>query len=149
MNEKWDERFLAVADLVGTWSKDVSTKVGAVIVRPDRTIASVGYNGFPRGVDDNLPKIENRAMKYPRTVHAELNAILSANEPVKGYTIYITPLFSCASCAGAIIQSGITRVVWRGVIPSRWNDNFLISNEMFEEANISCVRYTKKDTNHV
>jgi len=50
----WHDRFFAMADLVGSWSKDPSTKVGAVIIRPDRTIASVGYNGFPRGVEGHL-----------------------------------------------------------------------------------------------
>lgn len=49
MLSKWDERFIELARLVATWSKDPSTKVGAVIVRPYRTVASVGFNGFARG----------------------------------------------------------------------------------------------------
>ena len=52
IDEKWDRRFLALAEHVADWSKDPSTKTGAVIVRPDRTIASMGYNGFPRGMAD-------------------------------------------------------------------------------------------------
>jgi dCMP deaminase len=105
----WDKRFLELAALVGGWSKDPSTKVGAVIVRPDRTIASLGYNGFPRGVDDTY---KDREHKLLRTVHAEMNAILSAREPVNGYTLYVTPLCPCSNCAAAIIQSGIKRIVY-------------------------------------
>ena len=98
----WDERFFALADMVGSWSKDPSTKVGAVIIRPDRTIASVGYNGFPRGVYDGPEIYEDRPRKLLRTVHAEANAILSAREPLHGYTLYVTPLHPCANCSGLI-----------------------------------------------
>lgn len=111
MVSKWDRRFLDMAAFVATWSKDPSTQVGAVIVRPDRTIASVGYNGFPRGVSDDDARYADRSLKYPMIVHAEMNAILSAKEPLLGYAIYVTPLAPCATCAGAIIQSGIKRVV--------------------------------------
>ena len=66
----WHQRFLALAAHVGSWSKDPSTKVGAVIVRNDRTIVSVGYNGFPRHCDDDPELYADRTKKYPRTVHA-------------------------------------------------------------------------------
>lgn len=136
----WDRRFLALAEHIGGWSKDPSTQVGAVIVRPDRTIASVGYNGFPRGVVDDPGRLADRALKYPRTVHAELNAILSANEPVKGFTLYVTPLSPCSNCAGAIIQAGIARVVAKcGQVPPRWLEDFNTAGSMFDEAGVQVV----------
>lgn len=136
----WDRRFLALAAHVGAWSKDPSTQVGAVIVRPDRTIASVGYNGFPRGVNDDPGRLADRAEKYPRTVHAELNAILSANEPVKGFTLYVTPLHPCSNCAGAIIQAGLSRVVAScGQAPERWAEDFDTAGSMFDEAGVQVI----------
>lgn len=131
---KWDKRFLDLAHHIGEWSKDPSTKVGAVIVRPNRTIASVGYNGFPRGVDDTYTTREDKLMK---TVHAEMNAILSANEPVKGYTLYVSPLFPCSNCAAVIIQAGIKHVVaYMPDSPDRWGDSFKAASMMFLEAGV-------------
>lgn len=112
---KWDKRFLETAKLVSTWSKDPSTKCGAVIVRPDKTIASVGFNGFPRGCDDDPEIYDNRGLKYSRVIHAEQNAILNAHEVVKGCTLYTYPPGigpSCDRCSAHIIQAGITRVVF-------------------------------------
>lgn len=137
---EWDLRFLALAEHVAAWSKDPSTKVGAVIVRPDRTIASVGYNGFPRGVRDDAERYADRRTKYPMTVHAELNAIVSAKEPLKGYTIYVAPLSPCAGCAGAIIQAGISRVVAKCLQPERWRESFDHSSVMLSEAGLEvCI----------
>ncbi|WLB77042.1 deoxycytidylate deaminase [Bradyrhizobium elkanii] len=83
--ERWDRYFLKVAQAVSTASKDPSTKVGAVIVRPDRTMASFGYNGFPRGIADTDERLNNREVKYDLVVHGEINAILTAREPLHGY----------------------------------------------------------------
>ena len=132
----WHERFFSVADLVGSWSKDPSTKVGAVIVRPDRTIASVGYNGFPRGSFDRYGSREDKLM---RTVHAEANAILSAHEPLHGYTLYVTPLHPCANCAGLIIQSGIKTVHYKATAPSSaaWEDHFRVMKDMFAQSSVT------------
>jgi dCMP deaminase len=134
-SDKWDTRFLDLAEQVGGWSKDPSTKVGAVIVRPDRTIASVGFNGFPRHVADVY---SNREDKLLRTVHAELNAILSARESLKGYHLYVSPLFPCAHCAAAIIQSGIKYVDARmGPPRPEWQKSFDAAAKMFKEAAIA------------
>lgn len=133
---KWDDRFFDLANLVGSWSKDPSTKVGAVIVRPDRTIASVGYNGFPRGVDDTYTTREDKLL---RTVHAEANAILAAREPLHGYTLYVTPLHPCANCTGLIIQSGIKEVHFKMTAKSTpaWAEHFRVMVKMFERTNIT------------
>lgn len=133
----WDTRFLDLAFSVAAWSKDPSTRVGAVIARPDRTIASLGFNGFPRRTDDAEHLYQDRDEKLRRTVHAELNAILSSHEPVRGHTIYTT-FHPCSGCAAAIIQAGIKRVVcaFHG-IPDRWMADFASSRAMLEEAEIA------------
>ena len=144
---KWDERFLDMARLVSGWSKDPSTKCGAVIVRPDRTIVSTGFNGFPRGCSDDPEVYANRELKYARVVHAELNAILHAKEDLTGYTIYTWPPGfgpSCDRCSAHIIQSGITRVVHirdTSEFALRWKDAAQIGLDMYEEAGVEVVAY--------
>lgn len=147
----WTTRFLDMARLVATWSKDPSTKVGAVIVRPDRTVASVGYNGFPRGTSDHHQHLNNRDIKLRRTVHAEINAILTSRDSVVGCTIYVTPLHPCASCAGAIIQSGIKRVVAELAKDPHpgWTEDFEAATRMFREAGIAVDLITPEVTNEV
>ena len=113
----WDEYFMAVALLAAERSKDPSTQVGACIVDADNRIVSTGYNGFPYGCsDDEYPwsrEGEDAAnTKYGYVVHAELNAILNARgRNVAGTRIYVA-LFPCNECAKAIIQAGITEVVY-------------------------------------
>lgn len=134
--DKWDTRFLELAELVASWSKDPSRKVGAVIVRPDRTIAGVGYNGFPRGVVDNEARYNDREVKYQLVVHAEANAILSAGESVKGMTLYGT-LYPCCECAKLIIQSGIrTVIVPRVEAEPRFAESMAHAAQMFFEAGV-------------
>src|ERR1035438_9043887 len=109
----WRERYIDAAKHFAGWSKD-STKVGAVIYNPyDHAIISVGYNGFPRGVNDNVPDRHCRPAKYKCTVHAEVNAICNAarhgiNTMALGIAL---DWFPCANCAGAIIQAGIVEMM--------------------------------------
>ena len=113
----WDEYFMGVAVLSSMRSKDPNTQVGACIVSEDRKIIGVGYNGFPIGCsDEDLPwdrEGDWYDTKYPYVCHAELNAILNANNPtlLKGATLYVA-LFPCNECAKAIIQSGIKEVIY-------------------------------------
>lgn len=110
----WDEYFMSVAILASMRSKDPSTQVGACIVSQNNIILSTGYNGFPIGCsDDEFPwDREGDENKYPFVVHAELNAILNANgKSLKGSKIYVD-LFPCNECAKAIIQSGISEIVY-------------------------------------
>lgn len=109
---KWDIRFLKMARLVGSWSKDPSTQTGAVIVRPDRSVASVGFNGFPRNMKDDPALYADREQKYSRIVHAEINALIHATGAVNGHTLYIYPLAPCDRCAVQLLQAGITRFVF-------------------------------------
>jgi dCMP deaminase len=144
MNDKWDKRFSALARHVSFWSKDPSTKVGAVIVRPDNTVASLGYNGFPRGVNDD-DRLFDRKQKYPMTVHAEMNAILHASENLYGYTLYVYPLLTCANCAAAIIQAGITSVVAVHRHNDRWIESNDIALTMFDEAGVHVRQFSHDD----
>lgn len=135
---RWDWRFVDLAAHIASWSKDPSTRVGSVIVRPDRTIASVGYNGFPRGVQDAPERYADRPTKYLMVVHAEMNAILAASESLRGHTLYVHPLCPCSTCAAAIIQAGIVRVV---TVPptgdiDRWQESFQATQTMFREAGV-------------
>lgn len=137
----WDARFVALAGHVATWSKDPSTRVGCVIVRPDRTVAAMGFNGFPRGVEDRKSRMIDRALKYPMTVHAEPNALLSAHTRVDGCTAYISPLHPCADCAGLLIQAGIKRIVCETADAERWGESFRIAALMFNEAGVDVVQH--------
>ena len=132
----WHNRFLDLADHVGQWSKDPSTKVGAVIIRPNRTIVSVGYNGFPRGVADTPERYGVREVKYQMVVHAEINAILTAGQPLNHCTLYVSPLHPCPQCAAAIIQSGVWRVVSRHSDREDWKERLEVSWQMFRESNV-------------
>ena len=139
---KWQARFIRLAEEISTWSKDVSSRVGSVIVRPDRTICSVGFNGFPRGVYDSQDAIANRDAKLLRTIHAELNAILSAKESLDGYSIFVWPFQPCAQCAAAIIQAGITEVYCPysdHLANERWSESFKTALQMFDEAEVRLI----------
>ena len=138
MNDKWNKRFLELADTISLWSKDPSTKVGCVIVRPDKTIVSVGYNGFPRNVDDSEERYNDRELKYLMVKHAEENAIDFAKESLTGYTAYVTH-HPCSTCTGSLIQNGISHVVTRkptDAFAERFSKSFEAARIMLNEANI-------------
>jgi len=134
---KWDHRFLELVQLVASWSKDPSTKTGAVIVDSDRRVVSVGYNGLAKGVYDNRERYADRDVKYKMIVHCERNAIIFAHRDLAGCTLYTYPFMSCAPCAGMVIQSGITRCVAPRNENPRWIEDFEISKQMFEEAGVA------------
>lgn len=136
----WDAWYVLLADFIGQRSKDPSTQCGAVIVRPDKTIAATGYNGFPRAIEDKPELLNDRAAKYARVIHAEMNAILTAKEPLTGYTLYVSPMPCCERCAVHVVQAGIRRVVYP--VPSearkeRWGDSFKLASEIFFEGGVT------------
>lgn len=141
-NEKWDHRFLRLASEISTWSKDPSTQTGAVIVGSNRHIVSVGYNGFPNGLEDTPERLNDRSTKYSMIVHCEMNAVINSPTPVHGCTLYTWPFLSCDRCAVHMIQAGITRVV-APVLPERLYDRWLESvnktKVYFKEAGIEVV----------
>jgi dCMP deaminase len=138
-NEWWDTWFLGMARYVSTASKDPSTKVGAVVVAPDRRVVSVGFNGFARGCDDSPALYADRETKYRRVVHAERNALLFAGRPVCGCTVYTTPFPPCAPCAALLVQAGVARVVApppSADLLGRWGDDLREAERMFREAGV-------------
>lgn len=141
---KWDKRFLNLAKEVASWSKDPSTQVGAVIADENHRIVSLGFNGFPQGVDDD-GRLENRELKYEITVHAEANAVLFAGKVLDNCTCYIYPLPPCSRCAGILIQSGIKRVVAPVTDKEKWKKSGELSLKLFKEAGVDCYLVEKLD----
>jgi dCMP deaminase len=130
----WRDRFLDLAAMVATWSKD-TTKVGAVAVDSSRKILGTGYNGLPRGVADDPARLE-RPTKYWVTAHAEQNLVANAARSVlAGSTVYVTHP-CCSACAGALINAGVSTVVTRNGKTSMDPDTFAWAKTMFQEAGV-------------
>jgi dCMP deaminase len=136
----WDFRYLRMARIVARWSKDPSTQCGAILVRPDRTLASVGYNGFPRRAKDSPELYADRGSKYPRIIHSEWNAISNSRDSsLEGYTTYAWPMPPCNRCTGALVQKKIGRVVQPRPTEDklqRWATSFSYAKDMLESKGI-------------
>lgn len=146
--DKWHIRFLKLAEFYSQWSKDPSTKVGAVIVDDNGIVRGMGYNGFPRGVKDTPERYENRELKYKLIVHAEVNAVLNSTGSVRGCSIYVWPTLMipniCPECCKAVIQSGIKNVIgWKGETTPRWQEMAHLSEMMLREAGVSIFQIDK------
>lgn len=138
---EWDKRYLRLAEQVSTWSKDPSSKIGAVAIGHKGQVLSQGYNGFARGVRDDLdPRWEIRERKYKFIVHAEMNAIYNATYngvSLDGSALYIWGLPCCSECAKGVIQVGIKRVVMPKMdFPEKWAESFKLSETMFRESGV-------------
>ena len=143
----WDERWMGLARHVAGWSKDRSVGIGAVIVDDRNVLRAVGWNGFPRGVDDDVPGRHERPAKYQWTEHAERNAIFNAAAEgivLRGCTMYGT-VCPCADCARAIIQAGIVKLVISdralpptpdGMETPTWRDTVGMALNMLKEAGV-------------
>lgn len=144
----WTLRYLDLAHHTAQWSKDPSSKLGAVVMGDKGQILSQGYNGFPRGIKDD-DRLLNRETKYPRIVHAEMNCIYNAclnGVSLNGGDMYIHGLPVCHNCVPGIIQVGIARVfmAWPVDAPERaakWIDSWKLSKEMLTESGIEYVAY--------
>ena len=141
----WDKRWMDLCNLVASWSKDRSTGVGAIIVNGRNTVVALGWNGFPRGVNDNVDERHERPAKYSWTSHAEENAVCNAASKggagTVGCKIYVN-WYPCCPCARMIIQAGIVELI--GIEPD-WNhhkygDDFKLVKEMLAEAGVK-VRF--------
>lgn len=151
MGDRWDRHFLQLCADHARMSKDPSTRVGAVIVGPDREVLSAGFNGFPRGVADTYERLHDREQKMRLVVHGEMNAILAAARTgvrLKGSTLYLAATDDtglvwggppCTRCTVEMIQAGITGVVsWPPkAVPSRWHADLAVSREVLTEAGVS------------
>ena len=125
--DKWDKRFMELAETVGSWSScwQENRHVGAVIVK-DKRIMTTGYNGAPSGTRHELCY----------AVHAEQNAITQAARMginICGATLYCTHQ-PCIICTKIIINAGIKRVVYKYGYP----DEF--SLRLLEEAGIELLQ---------
>jgi len=154
VNPKWDRRFLRLAREVSGWSKDPSTRVGAVVVDPcSRNVLSIGYNGFPRRIADTEARYMERSKKYALMVHGEMNAIYNATSngvSLRGGTIYVYGLCICEQCALGIIQVGIKRVVYFTPNPSsqdRWAKSTGTAKQHLEEAGVKLYSYSDIEVN--
>lgn len=135
MTRKWQERFLSLAQTVAQWSKDHTTKVGAVAVASSKQILETGFNGLPRGVHD-LPERMERPAKYIWTAHAEENLVAhAARKVLEGSTVYVTHP-CCNACARMLINAGVAKVVVGSGQTSMPLEQFEAALAMFEEAGV-------------
>ena len=139
-SKKWDLRYLDLAKHISTWSKDPSTKIGAIAIGKNGQVLSQGYNGFPRGVIDSTERLNDREKKLARVVHAEMNVIYNASAngvTLKGSTLYVHGLPCCSDCAKGVIQCGFKRVVMpKQVQTDRWKESWNKAKEMFRESGV-------------
>ena len=139
---RWENRWIACAAENAYFSKDPSTKCGAVIVDPSgrRRIAE-GYNGFPMGIRDDKERLADREFKYGATIHAEMNAILAAKCDLTDHMLFtVTP--PCGGCSAHIIQSGISHVAWIRPTPDywdRWEDSCLFGRRLMGEVDLALM----------
>ena len=143
----WDLRFLGLADQARSWAKGlgagVDRGVGACVVSPDMRQLSLGFSGFPRGIDDTPERLASKEYRDYHTVHAELNAILNASCSLVGWTMYATTC-PCAQCSSAIIQAGISRVVSPSPdATSSWHRSQLEGRDSLREAGVLVVTSTQ------
>lgn len=134
--------YMRFAETAASYSKDPSTKVGAVAIDDQFTILATGYNGFARGVEDAEDRLCNRPLKYRLTVHAELNTILAAartGRKLDGATLIVSSLFPCEACASAIVQAGIKRVIAPKISNERWVESNRLAKVIFDEAKVEVV----------
>lgn len=142
-------KFLPDAEAARDRSKDRSTKVGAVVLDDDFNIRASGYNGFPRGCDDNVEARHERPTKYFWAAHAEENCVANAARigvSLKGCTLLVTSLFPCTTCSRLIIQSGIKRILApRNADNSRWDEQAKVAYEMLTEAGVEILYYGEEE----
>lgn len=150
MSERWDKHFIGLAMYHSRMSKDPNTRVGSVVVGPDREILSAGFNGFPRGISDTEERLQDRDTKLKLIVHAEMNALLAAARTgvrLKDCILYLAATDNsgmvwggppCTRCTVEIIQVGITEIVSLPPksVPSRWHEDLALAKTLLEEAGI-------------
>ena len=137
----WGNKYIHLAKEISTWSKDPSTKVGAVVIGKSGQVLTQGYNGFPRRVRDTEDRWADRERKYELVVHAEMNAIYNASltgVSLKNSTLYVYGLPICNECVKGIIQVGIKKVVAMRpqIYNSEWDKSNKNAEALFREAEV-------------
>jgi dCMP deaminase len=141
--DKWDLRFMNLAKETASWSKDLRTKVGSVIVR-DKNPISLGFNGLPVNCNDEIKERFESPQKYMWTIHSEANSLVQAAKhgvKTEGCAMYVT-LFPCANCAGLIVNGGIKKLVCENkpnLNDERWGENWKTSLIIFEEGGVEVI----------
>lgn len=152
MSQRWDSHFLKLAIEHARMSKDPSTKVGAVLVGPNKEIRGAGFNGFPFGVADTMPRLMDRDWKLATIVHAEMNVIMACARvgiATNGCSLYVmgcdaigNPAWSgppCRRCSAHVIQAGIAEVVHADAygVPERWADDVTWARALLDEGGVA------------
>lgn len=144
----WDETFIELCHTISKRSKDRSTRVGCVIIGPNKEVRTMGYNGMPRNIDDDVERRHHRPQKYFYMEHGERNAIYNAarmGTSLEGCSLYVLGP-PCVDCARAIIQSGIIEVICASnLAPASHEERCEAAMEMFQEAGI-LIRLPNSDT---
>lgn len=143
-NKKWAGRLLKMAKDIAFWSKDESTKVGAVITTYKGGPVSWGFNGMPMGINDDVPKRHERPYKYKWMAHAERNAMDLASKADLSDCVMFVTFSPCSDCAQSIIQRGIKTIVvdekyTADKMPERWQEDMVVAVEMLEEAGVKVI----------
>jgi dCMP deaminase len=140
--EKWDGRFWELAQFVAKWSKDPDAAIGSIVAN-ERGVIAMGYNGFPKGVEDTADRLNDKDIKLSMVVHAEQNALLLAGPAAQGAELFVWGKPICSTCAGVIIQARIKRVVCTNpkTMPndSKWKATGITALKMLREAKVEVV----------
>ena len=144
-SDKWKNRFISLAKEISTWSKDPSTQIGCVAIEPETgRILSVGYNGFPEGIEDSEKRLNDRQEKYKYVIHAEKNCIYNACKngiSLEGCHFYVYGYPTCSECTKSIVQVGASSVFYKmkekGVVNPKWMDENKISESIYAEVGLS------------
>ena len=143
-------KFFPVAQAMAALSKDRSTKVGAIALGEDCEILSAGFNGFPRGVDDDVESRHERPTKYLYTAHAEENLVAQAARNgvrLRGSTVLVTSLFPCTTCSRMMIQAGVKRVIApHPSVDPRWEEQGAVAFGMLQEAGVEVHYFSDNST---
>lgn len=145
LSRHWQDYYINLAHQVATGSKDGSSKVGAILVRPDKTLASIGFNGFPARIkdrEDYLNDKEMREKKYPRIVHAEANCLnYNRDHDTTGFHLFVTA-HPCDKCALRIASTGISHIYFATNMDyeTRWSDMVELAKEICGDAGIELLR---------
>jgi dCMP deaminase len=142
----WRQNYMRLAREVSTWSKDPSTKIGAIAVGENGQILSQGYNGFPRGIQDTEERLTNREVKYDYMVHGEMNCIYNAclnGVSLKNSTIYVWGLPVCHICCNGLLQVGASAIIMGHPVDihPRWEESWTKTKGKLIEARIKYGRY--------
>ena len=134
---------MELTEVVASWSKDPSKKIGAVAIGSKGQVLAQGFNGFPRGIDDTDERLNDRSKKYKYVVHAEMNLIYNATFngiSLDGSTVYIHGLPLCSECAKGLIQVGVKQIVMSEHsmedAPEKWIESCELSVAMLNESGI-------------